>query len=86
MIKVNTNRTEHETLAKVLKAEIRNKMEQIDALKLSILKNEYDLYKMYSRLDDLDAKAAPEYMEKSIKRSDVNEKSRKIAGFAMQAG
>jgi len=86
MLEVNKTRTEREALAQVLKAEIRNKMEQIDTLKLSILKHEYDLYKMYSRLDELDSEAGPGYMKKNYDMPDVNEKKSKQAKYAMQAG
>ena len=86
MIEVNKAATEREAHAKVLKAEIRSKMEQIDTLKLSILKHEYDLYKLYSRLDDLDSEITPEHIEKSKKRSDINDKNRDPVGCVMQAG
>jgi len=86
MIEVNKTGTEREAHAKVLKAEIRSKMEQIDTLKLSILKHEYDLYKLYSRLDDLDSEISSEHMEKSKRRSDVGEKNLETAGRVMQAG
>jgi len=86
MIEVNKAATEREAHAKVLKAEIRSKMEQIDTLKLSILKHEYDLYKLYSRLDDLDSEINPDHMEKNKKRSAVSEKNRETVGCVMQAG
>jgi len=86
MLEVNKTRTEREALAQVLKAEIRSKMEQIDTLKLSILKHEYDLYKMYSRLDELDAEPAPGHTRKNYDIHDVNERKSKSPKYAMQAG
>jgi len=86
MVEVNKTRTERDALAQVLKAEIRSKMEQIDTLKLSILKHEYDLYKMYSRLDDLEAEAVPGYMQQSFDIPDESENKSKTAKRVKHAG
>ena len=86
MIEVNKTRTEREALAQLLKSEIRSKMEQIDTLKLSILKHEYDLYKLYSRLDDLDVEDAHGKVTKSIIMPDVSEKKNMATKRVMQAG
>ena len=85
MIEVNKTRIENEVLAMEIKKEIRNKMEQIDALKLSILRQEYDLYKLYSRLDDLDAEVTPVHTQYSISVSDTREK-RKAYNSVRQVG
>ena len=86
MLEVNKTRTERETLAQLLKAEIRSKMEQIDTLKLSILKHEYDLYKLYSRLDDLEADGTSNRMQAKYCMSEVSEKKNESSRCVQQAG
>ena len=86
MLEVNQTRTESETLAQLLKAEIRSKMEQIDTLKLSILKHEYDLYKLYSRLDDLESDGTSDRKQLNYSKSEVSEKESKKVRRVMQAG
>jgi len=86
MLEVNQTRTESETLAQLLKAEIRSKMEQIDTLKLSILKHEYDLYKLYSRLDDLEVDSTSDRKQVISSKPEVNEKESKTVRRVMQAG
>jgi len=46
---------EHDVVAENLKLCIKIKMEQIDSLKMSLLKYEYELYNLYSKLSDLEA-------------------------------
>jgi|GEM_PF-4599523 len=86
MVEVNKTSTERDALAQLLKAEIRSKMEQIDTLKLSILKHEYDLYKLYSRLDDLEVDGASDNMQKNYDKSENSEKKSETTRSIQQAG
>lgn len=79
MIEVNETISEREALAKSLKAEIRKKMELMDTLKFDLQKHEYELYTLYSKLDELDLKAIPLYMQNCVVMPDIKKKNKKEA-------
>lgn len=51
MLETKITRYEREKRVKSLKDEIKWQMEKIDALKLNMLKQEYELYRLYSELN-----------------------------------
>ena len=86
MIEINKTKAVREANVQSLKAEIRSKMEQIDTLKLSMLKKEYELYALYSKLNDLDSETRPLEMQKSMIKLYNGEQKGKIGDSIRQAG
>ena len=86
MIEINKTKAVREANVQSLKAEIRSKMEQIDKLKLNVLKQEYELYALYSKLNDLDSETRPLEMQKSMIKLHSGEQNCKIADRIRQAG
>jgi len=86
MIEINKTKAVREATVQSLKAEIRSKMEQIDTLKLSMLKKEYELYALYSKLNDLDCETRPLEMQKSMIKLYSSEHNTNIADRIRQAG
>jgi len=79
MTEVNNAKAVREAQEKSLKAEIRTKVEQIDTLKLSILRHEYELYALYSKLNELDSEAKPMHTQKGIVKLYSSEQNRMAA-------
>jgi len=86
MIEINKAKAVREANMQSLKAEIRNKMEQIDTLKLSLLKQEYELYALYSKLNELNSETKTPDIQKSMIKLYSSEQNHKMADCIRQAG
>jgi len=85
MTEVNKAEAVREAHEKSLKAEIRTKVEQIDTLKLSILKHEYELYALYSKLNELDSETKPMHTQNGIVKLYSSEQNRMAADRIRQS-